>query len=320
MERSTSDCIWLLDAAFAKALGHPSLLSKLFFCRLRHFLIEWLHVCFLLNDNLFIWRFRSKWTGNLLLQRWWVLHLNLVYHNVVMYYVGSRTYHLLILIDVRTNHTASVLRAQSRHARVSGVLVLFLEILFGSWREHFLFLRLVLNNYMCLLRCVWNWLFVHQSCSYCWVGVGKVVAAWRQLWYSISVILVFVLLISLTRRVHATVVSVVATLSTCRLDISSLLCRLIIHSLFLFQHFFVEVFIMIIPYKGLMLFIWVEQLHVLEYLFTILIFPFTVCVGGIKVVLVWWCKWTWYSLVKKVFPWKITQPRVVPYIFWSVEA
>jgi hypothetical protein len=64
----------------------------------------------------------------------------------------------------------------------------------------------------------------------------------------------------------------------------------------------------------------IKKLHVLLYLLTILIFPFTIGVVCIKIVSIWWDKWSLKSLMEKIVPWKVSEPRMVLDIFWSIQS
>jgi len=64
----------------------------------------------------------------------------------------------------------------------------------------------------------------------------------------------------------------------------------------------------------------IQKLHVLLNLLAVLIFPLTVCVHSVKVVLIRWSKWTFKPLMEKIVPWKVLHPRMVLHILRSIKA
>lgn len=103
--------------------------------------------------------------------------------------------------------------------------------------------------------------------------------------------------------------------------VSSLLLSVLLFEelVFLLFYCYTEIFVMIIILEGILNFLLVKKLHTLLNLFTILIFPFTVCVIGIKVVSVWRLEWWVISLVQNVIPGKINKPWMILDILWPVE-
>lgn len=101
---------------------------------------------------------------------------------------------------------------------------------------------------------------------------------------------------------------------------SLLLLGCLIDLFLLLKHFFIEVFIMIVANKSLLNVFLVQKLHILQNLFAVLIFPLSVSVGSVKIVFIWWSKWTLDPLVQKIIPWEISHPRVILDIFWSIQS
>lgn len=63
----------------------------------------------------------------------------------------------------------------------------------------------------------------------------------------------------------------------------------VIHDpLFFLQHFIVKVFVMIVTIEGLLEDLLIQKLHVLLNRLAILVSPFAVSVGSIKVICIWW--------------------------------
>jgi hypothetical protein len=61
-------------------------------------------------------------------------------------------------------------------------------------------------------------------------------------------------------------------------------------------------------------------LHVLLYLIAIVIFPFTVSVIGIEIVLNWWDEWRWHPVVQQIIPFEVSKPRMILHIFWTIQS
>jgi hypothetical protein len=78
------------------------------------------------------------------------------------------------------------------------------------------------------------------------------------------------------------------------------------HLFLLFEHLFVEVFIVVVSNKCFLDILLVEKLHVLLNLFAILVLPLTVSIVSVKVVFVWWHEWRSKSLMKKIVPRKVS--------------
>ena len=71
--------------------------------------------------------------------------------------------------------------------------------------------------------------------------------------------------------------------------------------LFFFQHFLIEILIvvvMIVSGKKGDYILFVKELHILLDLFTVLIFPLTVCIICIEVISIWWNEWGLKLLVE----------------------
>lgn len=94
--------------------------------------------------------------------------------------------------------------------------------------------------------------------------------------------------------------------------------RLLFNLESLFVHFFVEVLVVIIPIEQFFEFFLVKKLHILLDLVAIIVFPFTVCVVGVKIIFDRGVEWSWHSTVEELFPFEITEPGMILYIFWTV--
>ena len=88
--------------------------------------------------------------------------------------------------------------------------------------------------------------------------------------------------------------------------------------LLFFVHFFVKVFIVVVSIEKFFEFLLVQQLHVLLDLVTVVIFPFAVCIVRIEVIFIWRNEWRLHSMIKKVFPFEVSQPRMVLHVFWTI--
>lgn len=117
--------------------------------------------------------------------------------------------------------------------------------------------------------------------------------------------------------VNAAVISVVSIES--RLD-SCLFSSILKYLLFLVEHFFVEILVVVVASEGLLHVLLIEELHVLLNLLTILVLPLAIGVVGIEVVGVGRNEWSFKSLMEEVIPREVSQPWMVLDVFWTIQS
>ena len=135
----------------------------------------------------------------------------------------------------------------------------------------------------------------------------------------------FTLLVSLRRlrrRIHTWVISI-GTLSIYSLlrgtVFITFLQNLVLDLFLLFEHFLVEIFIMIVFCKSFLNLLAVKLLHVLQNLLRVLVFPFRISVIFIKVVFFRWEERSFHFLRKKIVPREVSHPHMVFDVFRAVQ-
>ena len=179
-------------------------------------------------------------------------------------------------------------------------------VLVCSWE---LFLRL--RKWWALIS------LLQKSCLICWWNIWKVITWWNKLGSTSLIVWEFGFFFSLRQWIYTAIISIISI--RCWLNTSSF-GSLLDNFLLLVQHFFIKVFIMIVSGKCFLNIFLIKKLHVLLYLLTILIFPFTIGVVCIKIVSIWWDKWSLKSLMEKIVPWKVSEPRMVLDILWPIQS
>ena len=94
---------------------------------------------------------------------------------------------------------------------------------------------------------------------------------------------------------------------------------MLLNFLLFFIHFVVEVLIVIVSIEKFFEFFLIQQLHVLLDLITVIVFPVTVGVVGVEVVLNGRIEWRSHSMIEEVVPLEVPEPWVILYVFWTVE-
>jgi len=164
--------------------------------------------------------------------------------------LSGRTWYLVCNVrssnTCTTNSWADTRHASTWHTWIAYAIEITLSIFLGSgW----LLLRLRLR-----LRLICP---LHYSSSVSWVRIWKMIAAWNKQGSTSTIVWELTLLICLTCGVHTTVISV-AALTTCidsglsSMVSSLLLGRLFKYFLFLFKHFFIKIFIMVVANECLL--------------------------------------------------------------------
>lgn len=131
-------------------------------------------------------------------------------------------------------------------------------------------------------------------------------------------VLVIILIgLAITGRVDtALVAAAILALSNGR--VCPLACGLDLKLLFLSELLLVEVLVMVVAFEILFELVLVQQLHVRLYLLIVLIFPVSVRVICVEIVLVGRNERRWVLTLHQIIPREVSQPRMVLDVLWAI--